>query len=51
MDELMKLLDENLICTGTDITEDFIHFYVQSTRKECTCPFCQTSIFPNPLSL
>ncbi|MEC1640327.1 hypothetical protein P9E76_20565 [Schinkia azotoformans] len=42
MDELVKLLDDNLICTSTDITANFIHFYVESTQKECTCPSCQT---------
>ena len=42
MDELVKLLDENLICTSTDISTNSIHFYVESIRKECTCPFCQT---------
>jgi transposase len=42
MDELMKLLDENLICTDRKISGDFIHFYVQSTRRECMCPDCQT---------
>jgi transposase len=42
MDELVKLLDKNLICTGTNILSNSIHFYVESTRKECTCPSCQT---------
>lgn len=42
MDELIILLDENLICTGTDISPDFIYFFVTSTRKECVCPSCQS---------
>ena len=42
MNELVKLLDENLFCTNTNTSTDSIHFYVESTRKECTCPFCQT---------
>lgn len=42
MDELITLLDENLICTGTEISSDFICFSVTSTRKECVCPSCQS---------
>lgn len=42
MDELIKLLDENLVFTGTDISTDSIHLYVESTRTECTCPSCHT---------
>ena len=40
MEELITLLDENLICTSTDISADFIRFSVTSTRKECICPSC-----------
>ncbi len=42
MDELIKLLDENLICKSTEISTDSIQFYVESTQKQCTCPSCQT---------
>ena len=41
MEELITLLDENLVCTSTDISADFIRFSVTSTRKECVCPSCQ----------
>ncbi|AQQ55417.1 transposase family protein [Planococcus lenghuensis] len=41
MEELITLLDENLVCTSTDISADFIRFSVASTRKECVCPSCQ----------
>jgi len=41
MDELITLLDEKLICTGIDISLDFIYFTMTSTRKECVCPSCQ----------
>ena len=41
MEELITLLDENLICTSTDISADFIRFSVTSIRKECVCPVCQ----------
>lgn len=42
MDELITLLDENLTCTGSEISSNFIFFFVISTRKECSCPFCQS---------
>lgn len=42
MDEIVKLLDTNLICTRTDISNESIHFYVESIREECVCPLCQT---------
>ena len=42
MDKLVKLLDQNLICTRTDISNESIYFYVESTREECVCPLCQT---------
>ena len=41
MEELITLLDENLVCTSTDISADFIRFSVTSTRKVCVCPSCQ----------
>lgn len=41
MEELVTLLDENLVCTSTEISADFIRFSVTSTRKECVCPSCQ----------
>lgn len=41
MEELITLLDENLVCTSTDISAGFIRFSVTSTRKECLCPSCQ----------
>ena len=31
MDELITLLDENLTCTGTEISSNFIFFFVIST--------------------
>ena len=41
MEELITLLDENLVCTSTDISADFIRFSVISTRQICICPSCQ----------
>lgn len=41
MEELIPLLDENLVCTSTDISTDFIRFSVISTRQVCICPSCQ----------
>lgn len=46
MDELIKLLDKNLICKSTKISTDSIYFYVESTRKNCTCPNISGFAYP-----
>jgi transposase len=42
MDELIKLLDENLQYVRHEIIEDTIYIYVISERNEVICPFCGT---------
>ncbi|MCQ6275300.1 hypothetical protein JMM81_10020 [Bacillus sp. V3B] len=51
MDELMKLLDDNLICTGTDISTDFIHFYVKSTEKNVRVLFVKQYLPESTLAI
>lgn len=40
MDELVKLLDENLDYVGHEIVGDTIIIHVKSNRDEATCPYC-----------
>lgn len=42
MNEIIKLLDENLKYISHEIKEDTIYIYVVSERKEVNCPFCET---------
>ena len=42
MDELIKLLDENLDYVSHEIIGDFYYIKVTSNRKEVRCPFCGT---------
>lgn len=43
MDELIKILDENLEYINHEIKQDTIHIWVKSNRKEVICPKCKTS--------
>jgi len=46
MNELVKLLDENLEYISHEIQDDKIYIYVQSDREETVCPYCgETSIW------
>ena len=50
MEELVKLLDENLKYLSHEIQDERIYIYVQSNRDEATCPYCgQTSIWVHSL--
>lgn len=40
MDELIKLLDENLQYISHEIIEDTIYINIISTREEAICPYC-----------
>ena len=40
MNELIKLLDENLECIKFEIMDDMIIFHVISIRDEAECPYC-----------
>lgn len=40
MDELIKLLDENLEYVKHELINDTINIYVISNRKDVVCPFC-----------
>jgi transposase len=40
VEELIKLLDENLEYMGHEITGNCIHVKIGSTRTEVECPFC-----------
>lgn len=41
MNELIKLLDNNLECSKYTIEEDTIYITVKSTREKINCPCCQ----------
>jgi transposase len=43
MDELIKLLDENLEYESHETIENTIYIYVKSTRKIVNCPYCKQS--------
>ncbi len=40
MEDLIKLLDENLEVDTYEIINDEIFIYTKSTRDEATCPYC-----------
>ncbi|MDR1157327.1 MAG: transposase family protein [Oscillospiraceae bacterium] len=40
MDELVKLLDENLAYEHHEIIDDILYIYVASARQEAVCPYC-----------
>lgn len=42
MDELIKLLDENLEYIDHEVIEDTIQINVKSSKKEACCPDCNT---------
>lgn len=42
MEELIKLLDENLQYPKNEIKENIIYIYVISARNEVVCPFYGT---------
>jgi len=45
MDEFIKLLDEQLGYLEHEIENDKVIIYVESNRKEVSCPYCgETSI-------
>ena len=43
MDELIKLLDEDLAYVGHEIIGDTLFLHVVSTRDEAICPYCGKS--------
>ncbi len=43
MEELIKLLDENLTLKFTEIIGDTIYLHVESVLLEVKCPFCGTN--------
>ena len=43
MNELIKLLDNDLEYVSHEIDDDVIHIYVVSSRKEAICPYCGQS--------
>jgi len=43
MDEIIKMLDENLAYTSHAIQEGRIFIYVESNREEAICPYCNES--------
>lgn len=40
MEEIVKLLDENLEYVKHEVSGDRITIWVKSTKKEVTCPYC-----------
>ena len=40
MDEIIKLLDENIEYVKHELINDTINIYVISNRKDVVCPFC-----------
>jgi transposase len=42
MEELIKLLDENLALEKYEIADDTIYLYVKSIRTEAVCPYCNS---------
>ncbi len=40
MEDLIKLLDENLEVNTYEVIDDEIFIYTKSTRTEATCPYC-----------
>ena len=40
MEELIRLLDENLHCDGYEIQGDELFILISSIRKKTTCPYC-----------
>jgi transposase len=40
MDDLVKLLDENLAYEHHEIIDDMLYLYVASVRQEAVCPYC-----------
>ncbi|MBC3798612.1 transposase family protein [Acetobacterium tundrae] len=43
MDDLIKLLNENLEYEKHEIIEDILYIYVHSLRTTVKCPFCGSS--------
>lgn len=40
MEDLIKLLDENLEVNTYEVINDEIFIYTKSTKTEVTCPYC-----------
>jgi len=46
VDEIVKMLDENIKYVSHEITDDRIYIYIESNLEEVMCPYCdQTSIW------
>ena len=44
MEEIVKLLDENLEYVKHEVSGDRITIWVKSAKKEVSCPYCEKTL-------
>lgn len=43
MEELIKILDQNLTLVSSEVSDDSIYMDIESTLMEVRCPYCQAT--------